>query len=322
MRRLHSPALSAIVCLLLFACTHQPPAPAHVFEMPTLPALDERVPPPIEAFGGIVIETVDITVEATGNCSTAIEHSFPGLENYLRASGIAIVNGGATSDVDLVVQLQCSAYPSAYRRDIGLPNAPGLPTPISDESIDCYTSWILQGRLTVTAADHPALIYPLCAYQAPPERIEDCGDAQSPERAAGIGYASSRVDMQILQHLGQIWGSRIYTNHLLDRLAHASTGLGRTSEYWYDDAAYHMLSYLGPDAIDAVPILIQILGDENLPIAGERSAAWSTLHTLTSQSFGFGTYDAEEWQQWWDTNPTYTGQPTPTPFAPDGECSW
>jgi hypothetical protein len=307
-------AILVLVTLLLVACGQQPPPPTYVFQIPTLPPLNERVPPSVEAFGGTVIQTLDISVEVAGNCAPAIQPSFPALEDYLTASGITIVDGAVGTPAHLAIQLQCSAYAPRYAPDMGLPYAPGLPTPVLTTA--CYTGWSLDGEMRLIAPGHPPVVRRLCVYQSPPERIESCGDAHSPERAAGIGFANYQVQMQLLQYLGQIWGSEIYTNYLLDRLAPASTGSGDST---YDSEAYIGLVDLGPDAREAIPILIQIMGDEHLPVH-KRSPVWTTLYNLTSQSFGFGTYDVEEWQQWWDTNPTFTGQPTPTPVAPDGQC--
>jgi HEAT repeat protein len=58
--------------------------------------------------------------------------------------------------------------------------------------------------------------------------------------------------------------------------------------------AARALGQIGPEAREAVPALIQVLGDEYESAGGNAARA---LKAITGQDFG---EDAGRWQEWWD----------------------
>jgi HEAT repeat protein len=69
--------------------------------------------------------------------------------------------------------------------------------------------------------------------------------------------------------------------------------LGDESEY-VRAAAADALGEFGSQASDGVPALIEALGDEH---GGTRSSAARALQDITGQDFG---EDADRWHQWWE----------------------
>jgi HEAT repeat protein len=60
-------------------------------------------------------------------------------------------------------------------------------------------------------------------------------------------------------------------------------------------AAVQALGWIGAGAMQAVPTLTQLFGDENQEV---RATVPQTLTFITGQNFG---EDAAAWQQWWET---------------------
>ena len=69
-------------------------------------------------------------------------------------------------------------------------------------------------------------------------------------------------------------------------------------DYWVRTFIAEALGTMGADAKEAVPALIQALGDAEW--SSEREAATGALKTITGQDFG---EDAAAWQQWWEQQP-------------------
>jgi HEAT repeat protein len=69
--------------------------------------------------------------------------------------------------------------------------------------------------------------------------------------------------------------------------------LGHRSEY-ARAAAADALGEFGSQAWDAVPALIEALGDEH---GGTRSSGARALRDITGQDFG---EDADRWRDWWE----------------------
>jgi hypothetical protein len=120
------------------------------------------------------------------------------------------------------------------------------------------------------------------------EALEKLGPEAMPLLQQAINHQDLYVRREAAIALGDLGPEAVPV--LMQALDDESSQIRRTVAY--------LLEKVGPEALEAVPALIRLLGDEDEHV---RSAAEGALKAITGQDFG---QDADAWQAWWDVRPS------------------
>jgi len=189
-----------------------------------------------------------------------IEQSYPQIEGktpepiaeaarrILAGIGVLVVAQEAPCDVTMTVSLTGEALGAEY----------------SGEKY-CYSGARVGGQMTLALADRAPLTLPIEGEQQTPFSISVC-----PEQAADAPFAKA-WSQALLGGLAQLWGPQTLIQALMDESVRVR------------EAAADALAESGPQAVDAVPALLQALKNEERDWA-LRQAASDALGAIGSEA--------------------------------------
>ena len=209
-------------------------------------------PLPLQApdWEGITLHTLCLEVEQS---YPEIETKTPeriaeAAQRVLSGLGVLVVATGTPCDATLTVALTGKALGAEY----------------SGGEKYCYSGARMDGQMALTLPDRAPLTLPIVGELPPPFAISFC-----PEESAYAPFAKA-WSQALLGGLAQLWGPQVFVQALTDE----SVRMG--------EAAAHALAEIGPQAVDAVPALLQALMNEE--DAGLRQAVSDALGAIGSEA--------------------------------------
>jgi len=213
----------------------------------------------------------------------------------LSGLGLQVVEKDTPCDATFTVSMTVEALGATYS---GAPRDP------------CYTGAEVNGRMTLDLAKHPPLILRVHGKDDPASGIiNECPYVfNDPVYDAALATP-------MLDNLASLWGHQIYALVLESEYE----GIG---QYVHGDThstirlrAINALGTVGPDAMEAVPVLIRALKDKERSL---RPKANDALIKITGRNFG---EDPAAWRLWWEQRASATSvsaisTPTLEPVTP------
>jgi len=190
-----------------------------------------------------------------------VEQSYPEIEGkapepiteaarrVLAGIGLLVVAEGAPCDATLTVALTGEALGAEY----------------SGGEKYCYSGARVGGQMTLTLPERAPLTLPIEGEQRTPYVISVC-----PEKSADAPFAKA-WSQALLGGLAQLWGHQVFVQALMDESVRVR------------EAAADALAEMGPQAVDAVPALIQALRNEEED-SDLRQAASDALGAIGSEA--------------------------------------
>jgi HEAT repeat protein len=239
------------------APTHTPsPAPTHTSTpTPTATPLPTPTPTPLPLqapdWEGVTLHTLCLEVEQS---YPEIEDKTPeriaeATQRVLSGLGLLVVAQGTPCDATLTVALTGEPLGAEY----------------SSGEKYCYSGASIGGEMTLALPERAPLALPIAGEQPPPMVISSC-----PEEPAYAPFAKA-WSQALLGGLAQLWGPQVFVQAVTDE----SVRVG--------EAAAGALAELGPQAVDAVPALLQALMNEEED-SGRRQAASDALAAIGSEA--------------------------------------
>jgi HEAT repeat protein len=274
---------------------------------PTIPPTPTIVPVVEPSWRGVVLKSICLQVEQTypqleESYSQPIEDT---VRDILLGMGILVKSSEGECEADLSITLRGEVIEATYTVAVG-ENV--------GEKIQCYSGASMQGELRLTSSEYGTVLKEILRVYSP-NFVSHCAE----EPTSNVEF--SRVwPFPIVYHLNQIWGPqvplqaiRIGNLHVREAAAEvlSSTELGADKENAIPilveslkDGSAIIREYvaitlggIGPDAIEAVPVLIEILeGASPETSQPEIFQVTSALGNITGLSF----HDASYYQAWWE----------------------
>jgi HEAT repeat protein len=226
--------------------TSTPPPTATPLPTPTPTPLPLQAP----AWEGVTLHTLCLEVEQS---YPEIEGKTPepiaeAARRILAGIGVLVVAQEAPCDATMTVSLRGEALGAEYSGDKY-----------------CYSGARVDGQMTLALADRAPLTLPIEGEQQTPFSISVC-----PEQAADAPFAKA-WSQALLGGLAQLWGPQTLIQALMDESVRVR------------EAAANALAESGPQAVDAVPALIQALRNEEQDWA-LREAASDALGAIGAEA--------------------------------------
>ena len=268
-----------------------------VAPLPT-PALPPAAPLVATEWSGTVAETICLNVEQTYPTLTtkSPEPIDMAITDILSGLGLIVVSADQPCDATLNVSIAGGPLNATYQR-VGT----------------CSTGASYVGAISLSRPAHNPLVLSFSGVHTPRETILESGPCPTPEEAP-FAMAWPEETVRILHAL---WGDRVlvqalavpagYTtsrNYALrelkalgnDAIPLFMLGLADANTNVRAESATE-IGQFGPDAVDAVPLLIANLRRAS---SHEQEATLSALGAITGQDMG---NDASRWEKWWSSLP-------------------
>jgi len=204
-----------------------------------------------------------------------VDQSYPGIEGktpepiaesveaILAQMGMRVVSTGQTCDATLTLDLTLEALGGTYSGDLR-----------------CYNGSSVIGEMVFSMQGQPSLIVQVSGQRPAPKAIlkGDCRSALTTE------FNRSWVKA-VLDAMAELWGPAVFPS----AIAGLESGYVRKT-------AVAVVEGMGPQAMEAVPALIDILEDVLSMMWIPGSQIERTLEAITGQDFGD---QPDLWRQWW-----------------------
>ena len=192
----------------------------------------------------------------------------------LSGLGLQVVEKGTLCDATFAISMTVEALGATYF---------GAPRDL------CYTGAEVNGQMTLDLADHAPLILRVhCKKEPTSGTIQNC-----PYESTDPAYDAALAE-PVLDNLTALWGHQIYVLAIESEYEGIGQYVSGDKNSSIRRRAIYELGEIGPDAMEAVPVLIQALGDKQTAL---RTLANHALIKITGRNFG---EDSAAWQLWWD----------------------
>jgi HEAT repeat protein len=242
------------------------PAPTHTpvpvpTDTTTPPPTATPLPTPTPTPTPLPLQAPDSEGVTLHTVCLEVEQSYPEIENktperiadaaqrVLSGLGLLVVAPGTPCDATLTVALTGKALGAEY----------------SGGEKYCYSGARMGGQMALALPERAPLTLPIEGELPSPFAISFC-----PEEPAHAPFAKA-WSQALLGGLAELWGPQVFIQALTDE----SVRMG--------EAAAHALAEIGPQAVDAVPALLQALMNEEED-SGRRQAASDALGAIGSEA--------------------------------------
>ncbi len=253
--------------------------------------------PSIYKWEGAVINTLCLEVVQVNTApnTDSNEPVFENIQKTLVGMGMRVENNEP--------QVQCDATLNVNIAFTALGNYLGA---------NCYEGAEVKGQMTLNSPGRMELFFPIEGFKQPPDFVQDDLCIRKIENAP---YDMLWMKV-VFNDLAEVWGPDVFvhalwvdgTNDPMYQVAQEAlqelgpvaipvcvAGLTDQDRLVRRNSAF-ILGDFGPEALDAVPALIQVLNDESISV---RIAAASALRHITYENYG---EDRTQWQNWWEQN--------------------
>jgi len=236
-------------------------------QAPTQAPMPLPTPNPVQVPGleGVAVRAICLEVDQfypgiEGKTPEPIAES---VEAILAQMGVRVVSTGQACDATLTLDLTLEALGDTYSGDLR-----------------CYNGSSVRGEMVFSVPGQPSLTVPVSGERPAPKAILK-GDCRSPLTTE---FNRSWVKA-ILDAMAELWGPVVFPS----AIAGLESGYVRKT-------AVAVVEEMGPQAMEAVPALIDILEDALSMMWIPGSQVERTLEAITGQDFGD---QPDLWWQWW-----------------------
>lgn len=270
--------------------------------MPTWTPAASSVPPLRHPdLDGIVVGSVCLVTDVSFTNPQYDERPSEITERILGGLGIEIMSSGQECDAVLTIRLSGYSRKATYT-SVGT----------------CHSGNSVGGQVSLEIEGSIAVEIPVTFATAPPSSVSSANCTRS---ESSVSY-SPNCSKAVIAGLVDLWGAPVlgqimpYTNVVrmmaLDRLGSMGADLAEAVPYlirilldenpFVRCNAAGTLGMMEPAPLEAVPWLIQAMGELGTPEEWLASSSWTggchfrALKNITGQEFN----DLDAWQQWWD----------------------